>query len=69
MVGSPMRPAAHLYTIPELDALQYQLKLRGLKVIRYTQMPLPGISVHMAKAQETLLWRDEKGNDWIAYAQ
>lgn len=68
-VGPPRRPAAHLYTITEMDALQFQLKLRGLKPLRFTQLPLPGLAAHIGKPMETLHWRDEKGRDWVAHAQ
>jgi len=68
-VGPPRRPAAHLYTTPELDALQHQLKLRGLQTVRYTQQGISGLAADIRKPMETLLWRDEAGKDWIAHSQ
>ena len=68
-VGPPRRPAAHLYTIPELDDLQHQLSLRGLKTSRYTQPALPGLAAHVKKPLHTLYWRDEQRQEWVAHAQ
>jgi len=68
-VGPPRRPAAHLYTIPELDDLQHQLKLKGCtRIHRMEQLALvsqePGI-----KPTQILFWRDSAGMDWVAYAR
>jgi len=68
-VGPPRRPAAHLYTIPELDDLQHQVTLRGCTLIqRMEQLKLKGIG-HPKGPTQVLYWRDPQGRDWVAHAQ
>ena len=68
-VGPPRRPAAHLYTLPELLDLEHQVRLLGCTRIFHFRQELLLSQEPGMKPTDVLYWTDPQRREWVAYAR